>query len=83
MDRNRDMNKSEGNNMGNQARGNWQQFKGKLREKWGDLTDDELDQVQGRREQLVGRITERSGSRRDEVEREVDNIGRSTNYRFE
>lgn len=52
--------------------GNWQQFKGKLREKWGDLTDDDIDVINGRREQLQGKIQERYGKRRDEAEREVD-----------
>lgn len=52
--------------------GNWQQFKGKLREKWGELTDDDIDVIDGRREQLQGKIQERYGKRRDEAEREVD-----------
>lgn len=52
--------------------GNWQQFKGKLREKWGELTDDDIDIIDGRREQLQGKIQERYGKRRDEAEREVD-----------
>lgn len=52
--------------------GNWQQFKGKLREKWGELTDDDIDIIDGRREQLQGKIQERYGKQRDEAEREVD-----------
>lgn len=52
--------------------GNWQQFKGKLREKWGELTDDDIDVIDGRREQLQGKIQERYGKQRDEAEREVD-----------
>ncbi len=54
-----------------QVSGNWQQFKGKLREKWGDLTDDDLARLEGNRDQLVGRIQERYGIARDEAERQV------------
>jgi uncharacterized protein YjbJ (UPF0337 family) len=52
--------------------GNWTQFKGSVREKWGDLTDDDLERIGGNREQLIGRIQERYGKTRDQVEREVD-----------
>ena len=48
--------------------GNWKQFKGRARQQWGKLTD---DQVEGRREELVGRIQERYGIARDEAERQV------------
>jgi uncharacterized protein YjbJ (UPF0337 family) len=41
--------------------GDWKQFKGKIKEKWGNLTDDDLDRVAGRREQLEGLIQERYG----------------------
>ena len=60
--------------------GNWKLFKGKLRERWGDLTDDELDRLQGQRDQLIGRIQERSGRERAEVERDIDSLSRDTNY---
>lgn len=52
--------------------GNWKQIKGKVREKWGALTDDDLDVIQGKREQLVGKLQERYGRDRAETEREVD-----------
>src|SRR5262249_8987125 len=51
--------------------GQWNQLKGKAREKWGELTDDDLDVIQGQSEQLVGRIQERYGLARDEAERQV------------
>lgn len=54
------------------VKGNWKQFSGKVREKWGDLTDDEVEQIAGRRDQLVGKIQERYGYERDRAEREVD-----------
>ncbi len=55
-----------------QIEGNWKQVKGKARAKWGDLTDDDVDSVNGRREQLVGKIQERYGMERDKAEKEVD-----------
>jgi uncharacterized protein YjbJ (UPF0337 family) len=56
--------------------GNWNQFKGKVREKWGDLTDDDLDRIGGKREQLVGSLQERYGMMRDEAERQADAFAR-------
>jgi len=54
-------------------KGNWKQLRGQAQQKWGKLTDDDLDRVEGNREELVGRIQERYGKSRDEAEREVDN----------
>ena len=56
--------------------GNWKQAKGKLKEQWGKLTDDDLDVIAGRRDQLLGRIQERHGLARDEAERQVDSFHR-------
>ena len=53
-------------------KGNWKQFEGKIREKWGKLTDDDLEKAAGRREYLEGRIQERYGLSKDEVRKEVD-----------
>ena len=44
-----------------QAKGNWHQFKGAIKAKWNDLTDDDLDQMNGERERIVGKIQERYG----------------------
>ena len=55
-------------------KGQWLQLKGKVRERWGDLTDDDLDRVAGNWDQLVGRIQERYGNRREEIERDLDHI---------
>jgi uncharacterized protein YjbJ (UPF0337 family) len=52
-------------------KGQWTQLKGKAREKWGKLTNDDLDLIQGRAQQLIGRIQERYGVARDEAERQV------------
>ena len=51
--------------------GNWKQFKGKVREKWGKLTDDDCDVIAGKRENLIGKIQERYGIARDEAEKEL------------
>jgi uncharacterized protein YjbJ (UPF0337 family) len=53
-------------------RGKWNQIKGKAKQKWGKLTDDDLDRVEGSRDELVGVIQERYGKSKDEVEKEVD-----------
>ncbi|WP_111735346.1 CsbD family protein [Roseovarius amoyensis] len=55
-----------------QIEGNWKQLKGKAKANWGDLTDDELQKVEGRREELVGLVQEKYGKARAAAEREVD-----------
>lgn len=56
--------------------GNWKQYKGKARQKWGELTNDDLDIVKGKKDELIGRLQERKGIARDEAEREVDDWAR-------
>jgi uncharacterized protein YjbJ (UPF0337 family) len=56
----------------NRIEGNWKQFKGKVKEQWGQLTDDDLDVIDGKRDQLEGRIQERYGLARDQVRQDVD-----------
>ena len=51
--------------------GNWKQIKGKVKERWGDLTDDDLDVIAGKRDQLSGKLQEKYGIARDEAERQV------------
>jgi uncharacterized protein YjbJ (UPF0337 family) len=51
--------------------GQWKQVKGKLKERWGQLTDDDLDVIAGRREQLLGRIQERHGIAKEDAGREA------------
>ena len=57
-------------------KGNWNQVKGKVKEQWGSLTDDDLDVIAGRRDQLCGRIQERHGLARDEAEKQVKDFER-------
>jgi uncharacterized protein YjbJ (UPF0337 family) len=54
--------------------GNWRQMKGKVKAKWGKLTDDELDQVEGNYEVLCGKIQEAYGLSREEVERDLSRL---------
>lgn len=60
-----------------QIAGNWKQFKGKAREQWGRLTDDDLTIIDGKREQLVGKIQAAYGRTRDQAVAEVDRFERN------
>ncbi len=51
--------------------GNWTSAKGKVREQWGKLTDDDLDVIAGKRDQLVGMIQQRYGKAKEAAEEEV------------
>jgi uncharacterized protein YjbJ (UPF0337 family) len=55
-----------------QIEGKWKQFRGQVKEKWGQLTDDELDVIAGNRDKLVGKIQEKRGISKEEAERELD-----------
>jgi len=59
------------------VQGEWKQFKGKIKEQWGRLTDDELDKISGRREQLSGAIQKRYGIAKDEAERQLQSFENS------
>jgi len=65
-----------------QADGNWKQFKGKVKEKWGKLTDDDLTVVEGKRDQLVGTIQERYGYQKDQAEKELKEWETSNKYHW-
>lgn len=52
--------------------GNWNQWKGRLKEKWGDLTDDEIDMLEGKRDQIAGKLQEKYGLAKEDAERELD-----------
>jgi uncharacterized protein YjbJ (UPF0337 family) len=55
-----------------QASGNWNIFKGKIKEQWGKLTDDDLRVLEGNRDQLVGSVQKRYGIAKEEAERQVN-----------
>jgi uncharacterized protein YjbJ (UPF0337 family) len=52
--------------------GKWKQLRGEIRERWGELTDDDLDQIAGRTEKLAGMLQEKYGYTQMEAERQVD-----------
>lgn len=56
--------------------GNWKQFTGKIKEKWGQLTDDDLTNIDGKRDQLEGKLQERYGYAKDKARDEVDRWSR-------
>ena len=53
-------------------KGQWTQLKGQVRKQWGKLTDDEIDQIQGDTEILMGKLQERYGYSREQAQREID-----------
>ena len=53
-------------------KGKWAQVKGDVKTKWGELTDDDLTQIDGQREKLAGKIQEKYGIAKDEAEKQVD-----------
>jgi uncharacterized protein YjbJ (UPF0337 family) len=52
--------------------GEWKEAKGKLRAKWGKLTDDDLETIAGKKDVLVGRLQQRYGWKKDETEKNLD-----------
>jgi len=56
------------------AQGKWEQLKGSIKEKWGDLTDDDIAQVNGNAQKMCGVLQEKYGKNRDEAEREVNDF---------
>jgi uncharacterized protein YjbJ (UPF0337 family) len=55
-----------------QLKGKWKQFKGELKKKWGNFTDDDILYIEGSRDKLEGKIQERYGDRKDEVRKWID-----------
>ena len=55
-----------------QLKGNWNIIRGKLKQKFADLTDNDLTYVEGKESELIGRIQKRTGKTREEVERALD-----------
>jgi uncharacterized protein YjbJ (UPF0337 family) len=62
------------------VKGNWKQAKGKVKEQWGKLTDDEIDELEGKSEILAGKLQERYGLNREEAEREVRDFRTRNNW---
>lgn len=60
--------------------GQWKQIKGSIKEKWGKLTDDEITQLEGHSDQLVGKLQEKYGLQREEAERQAREFRNSHNW---
>lgn len=60
-----------------QIAGKWKEFKGAAREKWGQFTDDELEQLQGKRDKLAGAIQTKYGIAKEEAEKQIDEFEKS------
>jgi uncharacterized protein YjbJ (UPF0337 family) len=56
----------------NRIEGSWKQLKGRIKERWGDLTDDDLDRIAGRRDQFEGLIQQRYGLTKDQAHRQIE-----------
>jgi len=54
-----------------QVKGDWKQIKGKIKEQWGKLTDDDLTVINGQQEQLIGKLQERYGYTKEQAEKEL------------
>ena len=62
-----------------QLQGNWMIFKGKVKEKWGELTDDEVDVADGQLDQIAGAIAKRYGIAKEEAHQQLDELFESSN----
>lgn len=81
---NRNINKGTSErDLGEKVKDNWDVFRMRVKEKWNDITDRDLDQYKGRRrEELSGYIGQRTGSKHDDVDRDLDTLAQDTGYRF-
>ena len=57
-----------------QIEGNWKELKGKVQQKWGDISDDEFDKMEGSRKELEGKVQQKYGKSKEEAKREVDDF---------
>ena len=63
-------------------KGNWKEIKGKAKQQWGKLTDDDMTIIEGKRDQLVGKVQERYGYAKDQAEKEVTDWEKRNDYRW-
>jgi uncharacterized protein YjbJ (UPF0337 family) len=57
-----------------EIKGNWNQLKGKIKQKWSGVTDDDLTYVEGKEDELVGRLQEKTGKTREEIVKEINSL---------
>ncbi len=55
-------------------KGNWNEMKGKIKQQWGDLTDDDLQFVEGKEDELIGRIQKRTGEAREAIREKIKQL---------
>jgi len=55
-----------------EMKGNWNQIKGKLKQKYGQLTDDDLKFAEGKEDEMFGRLQQRLGKSKEEIRREIE-----------
>ena len=60
-----------------EIKGDWKTFTGKAKSKWGKLTDDDFTQINGKREELSGRLQKHYGQTKEEAEKQIDNFVKS------
>ena len=70
----------ENTSLWNQIEGNWKQFRGEVRKAWGWLTDDEFEEIQGRRDVLAGKLQEHYGIAQAEANRRIDEWAESLKF---
>jgi uncharacterized protein YjbJ (UPF0337 family) len=63
-----------------QIKGNWRNYKGRLKEQWGEITDDDLDRIDGKREQLLGTLQNKYGKTKEAAEEEVREFERNLEH---
>lgn len=59
---------------GDKLKGNWNTVKGKLKQKYGELTDDDLTYAEGQEDELIGKIQKKTGQSKEEVKKFIDSI---------
>jgi uncharacterized protein YjbJ (UPF0337 family) len=59
------------------VKGEWKQLRGKIKEQWGQLTDDDLDRIEGKRDQLIGAVQKRYGVAKEEAEKQLHDFENS------
>jgi uncharacterized protein YjbJ (UPF0337 family) len=62
-----------------QVSGKWKQFKGQVKQRWGKLTDDDLNTIEGKRDEIAGKLQERYGYAKEQAERELDDFASTLN----
>ena len=57
-----------------QIKGNWNEAKGKLKQKYADLTDDDLEYAEGKGDELLGKLQKKTGKSKEELKKEIESL---------